>query len=125
MMGSVELNRTTEDLPVFKLRSVACTKARKLPGVRCCMSSTTVTSLLYLMAIPLRRSFADGIRLTSHDFEFRQVLRIHDSYRPSIVVHHNQIVNLSLLKNLQRFDRQFVLTNGNRIARHDGLDLRL
>jgi len=32
---SVELKRTSEDLPVLMLRRVAWTNARRLPGVRC------------------------------------------------------------------------------------------
>ena len=37
---SVELKRTSEDLPVLMLRMLACTNARRLPGVRCCTSRT-------------------------------------------------------------------------------------
>ena len=43
---SVELNRTSEDLPVRRLRKITCTNALRFPGVRCCISSTTQTSPL-------------------------------------------------------------------------------
>src|ERR1051325_1798825 len=58
---SEEVKRTSEVLPVLMLRRVIWTKARRLPGVRCWVSSTTATSPLWSMAIPLRISLAVGI----------------------------------------------------------------
>src|SRR4029077_1084476 len=42
---------------------IAWTKARRFPGVRWCTSSTMAVLPLYLIAIPLRRSFAAAIEL--------------------------------------------------------------
>src|SRR3954468_24711347 len=40
---------------------IACTKARRLPGVRCCTSRTMAMLPLYFIACPFRRSFAAAI----------------------------------------------------------------
>src|SRR5260370_1170988 len=52
----------SEDLPVRMLRTVACTKARRLPGVRCWLSSTTAMSPVQLIALPRRRSLSVGMK---------------------------------------------------------------
>src|SRR5262245_32767990 len=166
---------------------IAWTKARRFPGVRWCTSSTMAVLPLYLIAIPLRRSFAAAIELkflvestaiykssragltkprdsaelkrraaanskissktpvllngadgrlsrgvcnhledrtptrgprfagvnaqavtapTSQlkQFQFRQILRIDDSDRHAIIIHHHEIVDPMTLEQVEHFD---------------------
>src|SRR5262245_33393804 len=166
---------------------IAWTKARRFPGVRWCTSSTMAVFPLYLIAIPLRRSFAAAIELrflvestalykssrgaprtrairrsskrraaanskasnrtpvvlngTAHlscmdfcahledrtpprnprfagamrrlllrqtsqlkQFQFRQILRIDDSDRHAMIIHHHKIVDPMTLEQVEHFD---------------------
>src|SRR3954454_6597150 len=110
---------------------IACTNARRFPGVRCCTSSTMATLPLYLIACPLRRSFAaainrwvveeDGSSTTDRaleQLELRQVLRVDDSDRHALFVHDDEIVDLVALEEGQYFHGDLVLLHGDGIQRH-------
>ena len=48
-------------MPLRRLRILACTKPRRLPGVRCVMLKTEYSSLLNLITIPGRSCVAVSI----------------------------------------------------------------
>lgn len=116
---------------------IACTKARKFPGVRWCTSRTMAVLPLYLIAIPLRRSFAAAIKSglflveagdfykallpnesSSEQFQPGQILRIDDADGHAAVVDHDQIIDAMTLEQIQDFDGKLVLMHDNGIERH-------
>ena len=60
---SSEEKRCSVMVPVRRLRMRACTKPRRLPGVRCVMENTEYSSLLNLMIIPGRNCVAEIMKL--------------------------------------------------------------
>src|SRR5689334_18080584 len=71
-------------VPLFRLRIFACTKPRRLPGVRCVTLKTEYRSLLYLITMPGRICVAEIIKILECRLDPTELLSIaRPGQRPS------------------------------------------
>src|SRR4029434_7157977 len=101
---------------------IACTKARRFPGVRCCTSRTMAVLPLYLIAIPLRRSFAADIEVRF----LVDSLALYKSYRAELTESRNHMElkgrfathsEASVELQLSRTERLVSPTDGSQVSR--------
>ena len=57
-----------------------------------------------------------------HQFQLRQILRINQTDRFPLCVHHNQIIDVSFVENFQRLGGQCVITNADWIFCHHAFE---